>query len=84
MKNAIPNKQELLAEQFHINDIHVTQASYEAVLKIKRWKFISRIPGIGKQIKKEADGNLKRTLLTYIPNTCVLIEEGYFFSPCEN
>jgi len=84
MKNAIPNKQNVLAEQFHLNDIQVSQSSYEAVLKIKRWKFISRIPGIGKSLRKEADGNLKRTLLTYVPNTCVLIEEGYFFSPNEN
>lgn len=84
MKNAIPNQQEVLAEQFHINDIQISHTSYEAVLKIKRWKFISKIPGIGKRIIKEADGNLERTLLNYISNTSVLIEEGYYFSSNEN
>ena len=78
------NNQDLLAEQFVLNDIRVSHASYEAVLKIRRWKFIIKIPGIGTRMRKEADSSMQKTLLSYVSNSFVLIEEGYFFSPSEN
>ena len=84
MNFSIENKQELLAEEFHITDINNSQQSYNAVLKIKRWKFIMKIPGIGKKIKQEANGSLEKTFFNYVSNTYVLIEEAYFFSPSEN
>ncbi len=84
MNHSIENKQEVLAEEFHIADINSSQASYNAVLKIKRWKFIMKIPGIGIKIKQEANGSLEKTFFDYVSSTFVLIEEGYFFSPSEN
>jgi len=84
MNHPIENKQEALAEQFHIADINSSQASYNAVLKIKRWKFIMKIPGIGHKIREEANGSLEKTFFCFVSNTFILIEEGYFFSPSEN
>ena len=84
MNHSIENKQELLAEEFHIADVNSSQASYNAVLKIKRWKFIMKIPGIGNKIKQEANGSLEKTFFNFVSNTFVLIEEGYFFTPSEN
>ena len=84
MNDLIRNNQDVLAEQFVLNDIRVSQTSYEAILKIKRWKFIVKIPGIGNRIRKEADVSIQKTLLSYVSNSFVLIEEGYFFTPSQN
>jgi hypothetical protein len=84
MNNSIENKQDLLAELFHLADINNSQASYNAVLKIKRWKFIMKIPGISKKIREEANLSLEKTFFNHVSSTYILIEEGYFFSPSEN
>ena len=84
MNHSIENKQDLLAELFHLADINNTQASYNAVLKIKRWKFIMKIPGISPKIKEEANLSLEKTFFRFVSNTYILIEAGYFFSPSEN
>src|SRR4051812_39462680 len=84
MNHSIENKQDLLAELFHLADVNNSQASYNAVLKIKRWKFIMKIPGISKKIREEANVSLEKTFFNYVTSTYVLIEEGYFFSPSEN
>lgn len=84
MNHSIENKQDLLAELFHLSDTNSSQASYNAVLKIKRWKFIMKIPGISKKIREEANVSLEKSFFNYVSSTYVLIEEGYFFTPSEN
>ena len=74
------NNQDALAEQFILNEINVTQASYEALLKIKRCKFIMKIPGIGIRLKQEAEESIRKSFLSYDANTYILMEEGYYVS----
>jgi hypothetical protein len=84
MNRRIFNNQDSLAEQFILEEINVTQASYEALLKIKRCKFIMKIPGIGVRLREEAAASIKKTFLSYTSNTYVLMEEGYYVSSLDN
>jgi|GEM_PF-1835152 len=79
MDYSISNQQESLAELVVLNDIQNNFTSYEAILSIKRWKFIIRIPGIAQRIIKEADENIQKNFLTYISNEEVLINEGLLY-----
>ena len=44
MDPLITNNQKFLAEQFCLGDVQVNKLSYNAVLIIKRWKLIRKIP----------------------------------------
>lgn len=77
----IQNDQDYLAAKFHINDSHVTQACHLAFLKIQSWKFARRTPSIGKRYRKEAEDMMKQSFFTFVPNTYVLSEEGYYLTP---
>ena len=72
------NQQHALAEQFHIRDIQVTKANYEAALKIKRWKLIQSIPALSHRIRKEATNMINDSFLSYIDNSIILLEEGFY------
>lgn len=78
MDHSISNQQESLAEYVVLNDIQNNFTSYEAILSIKRWKFITRIPGIAQRIVREADENIQKNFLNFISNKHLLISEGYF------
>ncbi len=78
MDYSISNQQESLAELVVLNDIQINFSSYEAILSIKRWKFITRIPGIAQRIIQEADENIQKSFLAYISNEKVLENENYF------
>ena len=80
----ILNQQHFLAEQFHAKDISVIKANYEAVLKIKRWKFIHSLSTLSKTIRKEADNMIYTSFLSFVDNKEVLIVEGYFESDLHN
>jgi hypothetical protein len=80
----ILNQQHFLAEQFHAKDISVIKANYEAVLKIKRWKFIHSLSTLSKNIRKEADNMIYTAFLSFVDNKDVLVEEGYFDSDLQN
>jgi hypothetical protein len=77
----IQNDQDYLAAKFHITDSHVTQACHLAFLKIQSWKFALRTPSIGKRYRKEAEEMLKQSFFTYVPNSHVLSEEGFYLNP---
>jgi hypothetical protein len=74
----IQNKQNQLAEQFHLKDIQIIKANYEANLKIKRWKFLMNIPGVGNRIREEATTDIQKNFLSYVNNTSILYEQGYY------
>ncbi len=84
MEHNFINDQVELAEQFVLMNTLTNQASYEAILKIKRWKLIARIAGIEKRFLREADVKIRNAFLSYIPNVSLLLQEGYFFTNNEN
>jgi len=77
----IQNDQDYLAAKFHINDSHVNQACQLAFLKIQSWKFALRTPSIGKRYRRETEEMLKQSFFTFVPNTHILSEEGFYISP---
>ena len=80
----ILNQQHLLAEEFHAKDISLIRANYEAVLKIKRWKFICGLSSISKKIRTEADNIIQTSFLSFIDSDELLITEGFFEAETEN
>ena len=84
MDYSISNQQESLAELVVLNDIQNNFTSYEAILSIKRWKFIIRIPGIAQRIIKEADETIQKSFLCYVDNEEILLKEGFFYLASNN
>ncbi len=81
MQHHLENEQDYLAAKFHISDSHIAQASHLAFLKIQSWKFALRTPTIGKRYKEEAEELIRKSFCTFVPNSYILSEEGYYFSP---
>lgn len=75
------NEQDFLAAKFYIDETHINQASHLAFLKIQSWKFALHTPSIGKRFKNEVADMLDQSFFTFVPNTHVLSEEGYYFYP---
>ena len=80
----ILNQQHFLAEEFHAKDILVIKANYEAILKIKRWKFIHSLASLSKNIRREADNMIQTSFLSFVDNKKILVEEGYFETELNN
>jgi hypothetical protein len=80
----IQNQQDRLAEIFRQRDNQITQESKVAFLKIQSWQFAMRTPEIGQSYLKEAASMIKQSLLSFVPNTFVLSEEGYYIDQTEN
>jgi len=80
----IENQQDRLAEIFRQSENQITQESKVAFLKIQSWQFAMRTPEIGQSYLKEAASMIKQSLLSFVPNTFVLSEEGYYLDPMEN
>jgi hypothetical protein len=81
MKPYIQNTQLHLAKQFIQADNSLTQECKIAFLKVQSWQFASNTPEIGKAYLMEAASMINRSLLAFVPNSFVLSEEGYFWSP---
>ena len=81
MQPFIQNDQDYLAAKFHIDDSHVTQACHLAFLKIQSWKFALRTPAIGKRYRKEAEDMMKQSFFSFVPNSYVLSEAGFYLMP---
>jgi len=79
----IQNQQHFLAEQFHAKDILLIKANYEVTLQIKRWKFIHSL-SLGEKIIREADNMLYASVLSFVDNNDVLVDEGFFESDLAN
>lgn len=77
----LENEQDYLAARFHIQDSHIAQASHLAFLKIQSWKFVFRTPSISKRYRDEAQELIRQSFGSFVPNSFVLSEEGYHFSP---
>ncbi len=77
----LENEQDYLAAKFHISDSHIRQASHLAFLKIQSWKFALRTPLISERYREEARELINKSFCSFVPNSFVLSEEGYYFSP---
>jgi hypothetical protein len=84
MKSNIENSQSYLAEEFCHKDKQVIQESKIAVLKIQSWQFASKTPGIRQSYLEEAAKMVSKSLLSFVPNSFVLSEEGFHICPVEN
>ena len=80
----IQNAQDYLAEKFVLMENHLSQSSKIAFLKIQSWKFSLKTPEVGVRYQQEAEDIVKTSFLSYVPNSFVLSEEGFYFSPVEN
>jgi hypothetical protein len=80
----IQNQQEHLAESFRQLDNQLSQESRLAFLKIQSWQFAVRTPEIGQSYLKEAAAMIRQSLLSFVPNTFVLSEEGYYVTMTDN
>jgi hypothetical protein len=84
MNQYIQNEQDYLAEKFMILEYHITHASKIALLKIQSWKFAMKTPEVGARYQKAAEDMVKQSLLSFVSNTHVLSEEGFYFRPIAN
>jgi hypothetical protein len=84
MSPKIDNQQDRLAEIFRQQDNQVIQESKVAFLKIQSWQFAVRTPEIGPTYLREAASMITQSLLSFVPNSFVLSEEGYYMNTLEN
>ncbi len=78
------NQQERVAEQFRQTERYIAQESRVAMLKIQSWQFALKTPEVGLHYQQEAEDMIKKSLLTFVPNSYVLSEVGYYLCPSEN
>ncbi len=84
MKSNIENSQSYLAEEFCHKEKQVIQESKIAVLKVQSWQFASKTPGIRHTYLEEAAKMVSKSLLSFVPNSFVLSEEGFYLNAIEN
>ena len=84
MKSNTQNQQEYLAEVFIQLENQVMQESKIALLKIQSWRYVMKTPEMGNNYQKEAASMITKSLFSFVPNTFVLSEEGFYFSAVEN
>lgn len=81
MKQLSHNEQDHLAAIFHIEDTHLSQACYLAFLKIQSWKFVLKTTPPEDRFRVEADEMIDQAFFNFVPNTHILSEEGFYFTP---
>jgi hypothetical protein len=84
MKPEIQNQQDFLAETLINLEKQLIQESKIALLKIQSWHYAMKTPEIGFSYQQEAASMITRSLMSFVPNTFVLSEEGFYFSAVEN
>jgi hypothetical protein len=80
----IRNNQGHLAEEFRRQENYLVQESRIALLKVQSWQFAMKTPEVGLHYQQEAAQMVKQSLLSFVPNSFVLSEEGYYYKPIEN
>jgi hypothetical protein len=80
----IRNNQDHLAEEFRQLENYLVQESRIALLKIQSWQFAMKTPEVGLHYQQEAAAMVRQSLLSFVPNSFVLSEEGYYYRPVEN
>ena len=80
----LKNQQQWVAEQFRQTDRYILQESKVAILKIQSWQFALKTPEVGLHYQRETEEMIKKSLLSFVPNSYVLSEVGFYFSRYEN
>ncbi|HMH20269.1 MAG TPA: hypothetical protein VK563_00765 [Puia sp.] len=80
----IRNNQDSLAQEFKRLENYLMQESRIALLKIQSWQFAMKTPEVGLHYQQEAAAMVKQSLLSFVPNSFVLSEEGYYYKPVDN
>ena len=80
----IQNNQNYLAEEYRRFENYLLQESRIALLKIQSWQFAMRTPEVGLHYQQEAAAMVKQSLLSFVPNSFVLNEEGFYYKPLDN
>jgi hypothetical protein len=80
----IRNNQNYLAEEFQRFETYLLQESRIALLKIQSWQFAMKTPEVGAHYQQEATDMVKKSLLSFVPNSFVLSEEGFYYKPISN
>lgn len=82
MDHLIVNNQKFVAEQFYLGDLQVNKSSHNAVLIIKRWKLIRKIPApvVGDIVQAHTEKLIKKSFFSYVPNNIILINDEF----CKN
>ena len=77
MDPIIPNSQQILAHKFFITDMQVTKVSHQAILAIKRWNWITKmpVPSSDKIGKAQTAQILQDSCFSIVPNQYLLIGE---------
>jgi hypothetical protein len=79
MDHLLTNNQKFLAEQFCLTDVQLNKLSYNAVLIIKRWKLIRKIPApvVADIVHAHTERMIKKSFFNYVPNSLFLINENF-------
>jgi hypothetical protein len=80
----IQNNQNGPAEEHRRFENYLLQESRIALLKIQSWQFAMKTPEVGEHYQQEATEMVKKSLLSFVPNSFVLSEEGYYYKPLAN
>src|ERR1700761_2588874 len=80
----IRNNQNHLAEEHRRFENYLLQESRIALLKIQSWQFAMKTPEVGEHYQQESTDMVKKSLLSFVPNSFALSEEGYYFKPIFN
>ena len=84
MNRAYQNHQALLADQFLQKEVSVNEESKIALLKVQSFRFAMKTPEVGIYYQQEAGEMVRRALLTFVPNTFILSEVGFYFASLDN
>jgi hypothetical protein len=79
MDHLIKNNQKFLAEQFCLSDMQVNKSSHNAVLIIKRWKLIRKIPApvVGDIVQAHTERLIRKSFFSFVPNSVFLLNDGF-------
>lgn len=83
MNTNIHNQQSFIAEQFMRADRHLTTRSRRALMKVQSWN-LTHLPGTDENFKSQVKELLKDSLLTYVSNGYVILQEGYYYTLLDN
>ncbi|MDR3716652.1 MAG: hypothetical protein P4L51_27920 [Puia sp.] len=80
----ISNNQDHLAQEFRQLETYIARESKIALLKIQSLQFAMKTPEVGLHYQQEAEAMVRQSLFSFVPNSFVLSEIGYYFSAVEN
>jgi hypothetical protein len=84
MNHSLLNQQDYLAEKFMYSEDYVQQMSKLAVLKLQSLNLVRISQQEDDEDRQGMEEFVHSTLLSVVPNSFVLSEEGFYFSEMDN